>query len=231
MKHISKILFVALALIGVGNIHAPYAQAEEAQTENAPVNQEGLEQIDEERKRAMRDASNKAYGLINAMMKDLSLKQQQHFTLTYSNYNIIQTVRIVRNDVSTAVQKCGENNPDMKASMDSRFSEWEQAVDPVLTEAKSNLDNMLIAQDYGSKQQMDEIFEAIDQSRDVGEGSIKKIPVTTPEACTYLRDKMDETQEGMVKLLRNTLISYPRMFSDSFDESEPQDTPSEAVAQ
>ena len=78
-----------------------------------------------------------------------------------------------------------------------------------MSEAQGHLDNMVLVQTYAPAKDIRGVFKVMDDARDKAETEIKKIPVTTPEACQYLLDKMDETQENMVKILRLTLTSHP----------------------
>ena len=135
--------------------------------------------------------------------------EKHHFSLANSNYALISTVRTVQRDVGNAITACGENNPDMKPALNKRYNEWNAAITPIMDEAQGHLDNMIIAQDYAAPEDIKGIFKVMDDTRAKAESEIEKIPVTTPEACQYLIDKMDETQLSMTGLLRRTLISTP----------------------
>jgi len=146
---------------------------------------------------------------LSELSKDLKTEENQHFRQIYSNYTLIGTVKGVRGDVQNAITACGENNPPMKADLNKRFGVWDAAVQPVLKEARGNLDNMILAQDYATKSEIDAILAQIDETRHHANNQIKKIPVTTPEACTYLLDKMDETQQTMTNARnRRIRINY-----------------------
>ena len=135
--------------------------------------------------------------------------EKHHFNLANSNYAFITTVQTVQRDVGNAITACGENNAEMKTALDKRFGEWNNAINPVMSEAQGHLDNMIIAQDYAAPKDIKGVFNIMDEARYRAESEIEKIPVTTPEACQYLIDKMDETQITMIGLLRQTLISTP----------------------
>ncbi|MEM7618764.1 MAG: hypothetical protein AAF244_05240, partial [Pseudomonadota bacterium] len=107
--------------------------------------------VDEEMKRVIeerRKAAEETFGKINGLMMTLGEREQQHFFLAYNNYNLLETVKVVQKDVSNAIDKCGENNPDMKNDLDTRFKDWNAAVNPMLKESKAAFNNMMIAQDY-----------------------------------------------------------------------------------
>lgn len=160
------------------------------------------------------EAAQAVYDMTSELMKKLEERDQQHFFMTYSNYNLIETVKVVRGDVSNAINECSKNNPDMESELRGRFQAWNGAVDPLLDEAKGNLNNMVIAQDYVPEKDIRAIFNAIDTARKETSARMEKVPVTTQEACEYLLEKMDETQESMVSILRSTLVSFPQTFPD-----------------
>lgn len=145
-----------------------------------------------------------------ALTKDLSEADKLHFYAIYNNYNLIKTVETVRGDVEMAVQSCGKENPDLKEKIATRFETWKAAVNPVLAEAQGHTENMVSVQEYAAAESIENIFTKIDAARTTAESQITKVPVTSPEACNFLHDKMDETQSHMVDLLRATLMSYPQ---------------------
>ncbi len=143
----------------------------------------------------------------------------RHFNTIYGNYNMVRVVEAVRGSIDSAVRACGEANPDMKEQMDTRFDGWAAEVNPILKEADSNIDNLVLAQDYAQKKDFEKFFKLIDKTRDEAEKEVKKIPVTSPEACGYLLKNMDKTQAQMTELLRATLISLPQRMQAQDDDA------------
>lgn len=164
-----------------------------------------------------RDAIKKS---ITDIYDGLDDKQRQHFFLIYNNYNIIESVKIVRDDVSAAVKACGDNNPDIKVLMDSRYKTWSDSISPILKDSSANLQNMIIAQDYASSDELQNVLDTIDATRDMVNSQIEKVPVTSPEACEFLREKMDETQERLITLLKSALKTVPQMFPGTGDDAD-----------
>ncbi len=146
---------------------------------------------------------------IKKVSEGLAADKMQHFAAVYNNYNMVNTVKMVRGDVSNAIKSCGENNADMKEELDGRFAKWDEAVNPVIADAEANVNNMVLAQDYVKKEDFQNIFKLIDETRDYTTKKYKKEPVTTKESCGYLLGKMDETQTAMVSLLRAGMMSHP----------------------
>ena len=168
-----------------------------------------LPAIAEEKASDNRPAYESLQDSVKAISSDLDAANKQHFGQIYGTYALINTVKTVQNDVDTAVSACVDNNPDMKDKMSAQFDDWKAAITPVMDEAQAKVDNMVAVQDYADKAQFDTLFKAIDATRTETDNQIKKIPVTTPESCTYLTNKMDETQKNLSNLLRQTLASYP----------------------
>ena len=168
---------------------------------------------------AQKDAIDNTNMLLAKLVKDLDEAQRRHLMFTYSNYNLIQTTEAVKTDVEDAVQQCGAENPDMKEALDARFKDWQGALDPVLEEAQSNLDNMVLVQEYAPKKKIREVFKSVDNAREKTDARFEKTPVTTKEACTYLLGKMDDTQDNLTSLLRQTLVSFSQI-SPKLEEAE-----------
>lgn len=169
---------------------------------------------------AHQESVEKVYEMMAALSENLDEAGQKNFSLIYSNYNLVGTVKMVQGDVSTAIEKCGENNPDMKDKLDTRFKDWRGAIDPVIKQADDKIDAMVKAQSYAKPKELRAIFSAIDDTREKAQSRIEKIPVTTPEACGYLLEKMDETQESMLSLIQVVLVDEAEEEIQSTPEAE-----------
>lgn len=146
---------------------------------------------------------------VEAFTADLDQASERHFYAVYGSYNVIQVVEGVREQISNAVDKCGDENPDMEDALDARYESWDESIEGVIDEADANVDNMIIAQDYAKPRALRKVLKFADKKRLEQEEQAKKFPVTTQEACQYLLEKMDETQESLSGLLRSTLVSLP----------------------
>ena len=153
---------------------------------------------------------NEIFEKITAISKDLKPEEASHFEAIYTNYGLINTVRTVQSEISKGIKACGQENPAMKPSLDKDFSEWNAAVNPMIGEAKGHLDNMVLAQDYADKEDIKQIFTLMEDTRKQTQNQTDKTPVTTHEACEYLQTTLTQTQETMLGLLRQTLISLPQ---------------------
>ncbi len=147
---------------------------------------------------------------------------QKHFYALYGSYNLIQVVEDVRDQVDNAIDKCSDANPDMKDALKTRYKEWNEAIKPVMKDADANVDNMVKAQDYVPSSKIKKLFKILDEQRKKRNELVEKFPVTSPEACEYLRTKMDETQENLTSLLESTLVSHPQALIRDIDEKKEQ---------
>lgn len=153
-------------------------------------------------------------GELSAITKGLDDNQRRHFLMIYNSHNLISTVTHVKSQVSEAINACSEANPDMKDPLNKRFGEWAGAVDAKMVEAEANRDNMIMAQDYAEEPKIRSVLKQADVLRQETQRYMEGIPVTSKEACEYLLNKMDETQDNMVKLLEMTLITLPQQMQN-----------------
>jgi membrane-associated HD superfamily phosphohydrolase len=229
------LLFALLSLTAIVPcaVYAEDAGPEAAETSaEKPAEEKAAEQpLDPEaaaKSEKYEKAATKAYDAIKEIGKDLKESDAKHFYMTYNNYNLAGTVKMVQGDVANAIKACGENNPNMKNDLDARYKTWDEAVAPVVKEAEANIDNMILAQEYADPAKIRKAFGALDEARKVTNEYVDKKPVTTEDACKSLLEKMDDTQENLISLLRTTLISVGRNFPETNKEAE--EKPAEEVA-
>lgn len=210
-----KILLLtsAMILIQGGDV---FAQEAAAQEKSAPEAQAGTattgaaEAVSSEEKMNTVEREKLLDHVVRVASK-LDKAQASHFFVMYSNYSIISLTNNVEKDVAEAVQKCGDENPELKSKVDSRFDGWKTTVSKAREEAQTNIDNMVAAQDYVPKDDLDQIFALVDKTRIEADSRFQRIPVSTPEACEFMLTKMDETEKTMDQLLRSTVASYPNL--------------------
>ena len=225
-----RIFFIAFVLLIFGPFNIAFAQEGEAPAAEKPA--EAAASPKEEAKETKKDeaakkdesadsdippeakehqkAAEEVFRDTKKIAENLKPAEQKHFFLLYNNYNLIGTVKMVEGDVGNAIEACGKENPDMKEGLDTRFKEWKMAIDPVVKEAEINVNNMVIAQDYAKPEQIKKVFKGLDKTRMLASKQIEKTPVTTKDACEYLQEKMTDTQDNFVRLLKETLISVPQ---------------------
>lgn len=180
--------------------------AADAGANGAPSSTDDSEKITDPVAKAKSKALNNKYV---SVLANLDSREAQHFAIVIVNQNLIGTVKAVEEDVAMAVKGCAANNKQMADTVNNRFAQWKEAVKAPMTEAQANVDNMVLAQNYLSKEEFTNLFGLIDDVRKYNSSRFEKTPVTTPEACEFMLSKMDETEQHMVGMLRATLASYP----------------------
>lgn len=139
----------------------------------------------------------------------LTLQNQQAFFFLYTNYNMIQTVKTIRFELGKAVDACSDANPEMEKTMRDRYRIWTDSVDEVMTEAQGHINTMLFEQEYADEETVKGLLARADDLRIRQNEAENKVPVTSAEACEFMTEKMDETQQNMISLLRSTLLNLP----------------------
>ena len=201
----------------------PVEESAAKEPEQTAVEQEvAKDPVVAKNKAAYEKAVAKATDALKDVGQDLKEDDAKHFFMTYQNYNLIGTVKMVQTDVGNAIKACGDNNPEMKDTLDGRFTDWSNAVNPVIEEADANINNMVVAQEYTSPAKVKKVFKALDEARVATNASVEKTPVTTKDACESLLDTMDDTEKNLIELLRSTLVSYGRLYPE-----QPKDEPAE----
>ena len=141
--------------------------------------------------------------------ENASYEERAHFLEIYTGYSILGTVEMVRADVQKTAGLCADKNPSIREKMRARFKAWDAAIAPVLAEVRGHLDNMVLAQTYAEEESFRALFADIDAQRKATLAGVDKVYKTELSACAYLHDTMDSTQENMLALLRQSLISVP----------------------
>ncbi len=183
------------------------------------------EEIQENRISAYEDGQK----LMRELLMSTNRQQQVHFQFTYAVANILNTIDVVREDVTEAVGKCAENNPEIAKEITLRFDEWKKTIDPVTDEARQNLENMILVQDYAPPEAVRRVLDRFAEAKQQDENQITKIPVTTPEACRYLLSQMDETETTLNVMVRTVLMQYPQMLQKAQTENT-EDSAAEAAS-
>lgn len=142
----------------------------------------------------------------NALIDPLSDKNKESFFILRNKYSVIRVVGVVERDVGAAVKACGKANPDMKDKMDTRFKQWQGAVDPIIDTAKKTFDNDLKVQKIVDEKDARKVLKLSDEAFEYSDKMTTKQPVTSEEACQKLLDSMDRTEDKMIEILEATLL-------------------------
>lgn len=142
----------------------------------------------------------------NKLIDTLSNKDKASFFVMRNKHGVIRSVGVVRRDIGNAVKACGKANPGMKATMDTRFKNWEDAVLPVIDLADKFLKEEIETQKVVFPSDFKHVLKLNDKAYEYGESKIEKQPVTSEEACENLLESMDRTENKMVELLQDMLL-------------------------
>jgi len=227
-----RYVFLAVFSVVLLNINVAIAQ-DDTKTEEAPSVEEEKAQRKDNIDAAQAEVDVKPVGIkepspelaklnkeLREMTIDLKKNDRRHFFMIYNNHNMISTVKYVRDQVSAAIDACSETNPDMEQALRDRYKIWTDAVNEGIKDAEAQRDNMVIAQDYTKASDIRGILRQADGIRDETNDAVESVPVTTPEACEYLLNKMDETQANMLAILRAALVTLPQAIQSLPDEED-----------
>ena len=140
------------------------------------------------------------------LIKDLSEEDKTIYFLLRNKASVLRAVRVVRRDVGKAVEACGEANPNLQDPMQTRFSDWKNAVEPILEMAsdfvKAEVKDITVVKPKAFRK----IMAMNDKAFNYQDGLIEKEIVTTEGACKDLVESMDRTEDDLVRLLQHTLL-------------------------
>lgn len=135
--------------------------------------------------------------------KELSPSALKHLYYIREGFGATRVVLIVRKDVEDAVKACGKANPDMKEAMNAEFSGWSAEIDPVIKEKQNLMDQAIKGQDYAKPKEIRDYLNLIEKAGNHANSQVDKQIVTTPEACTKLKESMGTTKTVVSKLLND----------------------------
>jgi len=142
----------------------------------------------------------------NAMIDPLNKDQKESVYILRHKYSIIRAIGVVKRDIDKAVTSCVKENPDIKKSMEDRFTQWKNAVDPIIKTAEKQLNVDIDAQKIVEPKAFRSVMTLSDKAFKYDDSKIEKKPVSTKEACGGLLESMNDTENNMIKLLREALL-------------------------
>ena len=142
----------------------------------------------------------------NALLESLPRQNREVFFIFRNKHSVMRSVEIVKRDIKSAVTACGKENPEIRKQMNARFKDWENAVSPVLKEARGFLTKELGQQEAFYISDYKHVMKLNDAAYAFSESKITKMPVTSMEACEKLVISMDTTEDHLVDLLQQILL-------------------------
>lgn len=138
-----------------------------------------------------------------ALAKKLSDKQSLALAYIKSGYGTIKAVDLVEKNVSAAVTKCGEKNPDLKEDIDGRFQSWQDKIHPALKDNDAKMEKALTGGTFKDKDivEIRAYLAAIDKAAAHADSEMEKDVLATPDSCHALMESMDKTEDTLAGLL------------------------------
>jgi hypothetical protein len=143
----------------------------------------------------------------NAMIAPLNDDQKESVFILRNKHSIIRVIGVVERDIGNAVKACVEKNPDLKDRMETRFNQWKGAVLPIVETARKNLDKDIKAQSIVKPEEFKKVMKLNDKAFEYSDEQTIKTPVSEKSACEDLLSSMDDTEDRMITLLRETLLT------------------------
>ncbi len=149
-----------------------------------------------------------------SLLNGLEPAQAQYIYNIRQNFGIIRSVQVVRGDIEKAVESCGEANTDMKQQITSRFDSWNDVIVPKLAVADVALKDAVQRQSFRPTVRVTMLLDLVQSAFEERDVQIKKVPVSTPEACKSLLESLDETEESLQDLMDSTISDLNKLSAD-----------------
>ncbi|NCC22737.1 MAG: hypothetical protein EOM26_09795 [Alphaproteobacteria bacterium] len=145
----------------------------------------------------------------DALLQGLNEEELKYVYATRMRDGTLRAVRYIRGMVSGAVDACGAAQPDMKQALEERFAQWWETLGPLMAEAEENLDRTIADHSVPSPKAIRDHLTLVDKAAAFTRAKTERKYVTTRDACQYLLDNMDKTEEDLARKLQETLVSIP----------------------
>ncbi len=155
-----------------------------------------------------------------ALLNGLETYQAKYIYNIRQEFGLIRSIQVARSDIENAVNSCGEKNPDMKSQMEERFNAWSDAIVPKLAVADVALKDAIQRQGFRPTVRVTMLLDLVQAAFEERDADIKKIPVTTAEACQSLLKSMDETEKSLIELLDVTIDSLNKLSIDPQESAD-----------
>lgn len=146
---------------------------------------------------------------VNNLIAPLDEPNKNHFLALYNAHNLTNVIRVIRKDVINASQACINAHDDLKSPLTVALSQWQYDVDAALEDADSQIQNMVIAQDYSDTKEVKDLLKLSQKLRENQEADMDKQPVTTREVCDTMEGVMAATKNSLITSLKDALLLLP----------------------
>ena len=165
-----------------------------------------------------------------SLLKGLEQHQAQYIYKIRQEFGVIRSVQVIRSDIEKAVKSCGEENPDMKENISTRFNDWNDEILPKLAVADVALKDAIQRQSFRPTVRVTILLDHVQAAFEERDSKINKIPVTTLEACENLMQSLDDTEERLKELMDQTTTELKAMSPDPEQTAELNSKELEAAA-
>src|SRR5690606_10978731 len=93
----------------------------------------------------------------------LSPSELQALDKLRQGFGMVRAVRLVEDDVATAVKGCAEENPDLDEEITSRHEAWEKSVNPERKQAETRMESYIGGGIFSQPEKIRDYFEATDK--------------------------------------------------------------------
>lgn len=142
-----------------------------------------------------------------ALAQSLTEQEAKDLGQIRGNFGVLRSIGIIRKGVGEAVSLCAEKNPDLSEPIKTRHEKWLSDINAGLEKQEKSLEDALGGKRFTDEKQVRDYLDTVDAAAEYADKNMEKTIVTTPEACTKLKDSMDETQGVILKLI--TDMTWP----------------------
>ena len=148
------------------------------------------------------------------LLNGLEPAQAQYIYNIRQQFGMIRSVQVIRTDVENAVESCSAENPDLKSKMTERFESWNDVIVPKLAVADVALKDAIQRQTFRPTVRLSMLLDYVQEAFEERDAQIKKVPVTTAEACGSLLESMDETEGNLKELIEGVIVDLNELSAD-----------------
>lgn len=142
-----------------------------------------------------------------ALSGSMTVAEKKAMSIFMESFGTVRAVRLTRNQVAVAVDKCAAKNPDLSKKINGRFDGWKKIIDPLLKSNERALNYSAGSGVFKEPERVKAYLDLFDKSADYADKKLKKEVLTTPEACGDLLASLDRTEATLADFLKN--VEWP----------------------
>lgn len=190
-----RISFLATALILMTSAAASAQTAASAPAADKPLPPKSAQAVKLEKKAA-------------EIAETFSPVEKENLGVISDGFGILHAVQMTNKSVSTTIDLCGKNNPEMKADMDAAYKAWHDDIRTQLQARETDMKNAINDGRFSKPKDVTAFLDLLDQLARHNYDRMEKRPLTTPSACARLVKTMDRTGEKLTQTLHELKFPY-----------------------